>query len=98
MEAVKFMTEKNAIDILLIELIRIHLEKSEICFSDKNDTLIRDAEAIIDNLNDENKCTIKKYIDSFTDHMAQEEVYLYTAGIKDGIRLMNWIKEIKEDS
>lgn len=93
------MTEKNAIDILLIELIRIHLEKSEICFNKKNEELIQDAEAIIDNLNEENKCIIKKYIDSFIDYMAQEEVFLYTAGIKDGIRLLNRITEIsKEDT
>lgn len=93
------MTEKNAIDILVIELIRLHLEKSEICFNKKNDTLIRDAEAIIDNLSDENKYTVKKYIDSFIDHMAQEEVFLYMAGIKDGIRLLNWITNIsKKDS
>lgn len=92
------MNEKEAINILLIELIKIYLKKSGIFYDKKSDELIRKAENIINSLNEEDKDKVSQYVNGLIGHMAEEETYIYTAGIKDGIRLLYWITTIvKED-
>lgn len=75
------MTEKNAIDELIVELIGIHLKKLNTAYNQKCDEQIRKAESIINNLGEEDKTVIRQCINDLIDRSAEEEVCLYTAGI-----------------
>ena len=90
------MTEKkDVIDLFLLELIGIHLKKSNAGGDKKKDLqLIQNAESIINALSEEDRDTVKQYVNNLISHMADEELCLYTAGIKDGIKLLNWVTEI----
>lgn len=91
--------EKDALDLFLLELIGIHLKKANLGGDKKKDgQLIEDAESIINGLNKKDRDIVKQYVNNMIYHMADEEVCLYTAGIKDGIRLLSWITMVIENS
>lgn len=92
------MTEKDAINVLLLELIGIHLKISNIGMNEKNTVqVIENAENIINGLNEEDRNIIRMYINNLTNQIADEEMCLYTAGVKDGIRLLNWITVVSKE-
>lgn len=93
------MTEKNAVDDLIVELIGIHLKKLNTAYSQKCEEQIREVESIINNLGEEDKAVMEQCINDLINRLAEEEVCLYTAGIKDGIKLFHWITTVsKEDT
>lgn len=89
--------EKDTINLFLLELIGIHLKNSKIGGNKQDDKqLIQDAEKIIESLCEKDRNTIKTYVNNLIEYMADEEICLYTAGIKDGIRLLNWITTLSK--
>lgn len=89
--------ERDAFDLFLSEIIAIHLKKAHISGDKKKDMqLIEDAERIINDLNKNDRDTVKQYVNNLIYRMADEEVCLYTAGIKDGIKLLSWIMSISK--
>lgn len=91
------MSEKELLDMMIAERIDMLLRqmpKNRPNESREVSQLIKQAEQLLQRMPQEEWVTLTLYMDHQTDRLADEGTYLYTCGITDGIRLMNYIARL----
>ena len=90
------MNEQELIDLVIVERIDILLHqkeaKKENC--EEESLFIKEAESILRRLPKREWDVLNRYIELQRLQMAENESYLYSFGIADGIRIMKYIEKL----
>jgi len=90
------MNERELIDLVIVERIDMLLhhkeEERESCESES--LFFEEAESILKKLPKKDGDILNKYIELQGLQIAENESYLYSCGIADGIRIMKYIEKL----
>lgn len=91
------MNEQKLIDMVIVE--RINMLLYQRCLSKKEGCkpeppFIEKAESILSQLPKEEWDILNEYMEYRTLEMADNESYLYSCGLSDGVRIMKYIKNL----
>ncbi|XBX06022.1 hypothetical protein QMP26_37520 [Enterocloster clostridioformis] len=85
------MSEKKWIEYIIYEWMGLHwkeLYHSKADGRQEESQILDRVEAILKRLTKKERKTINRFFDLTTERHAKENAYLYTCGVKDGIRAM----------
>ncbi len=91
------MSEKEWIEYIIYERMELHwqeLYRSKADDRREEGRTLDQFEAILKRLTKKERKTINRFFDLSTERHAKETAYLYTCGVKDGIRAMKLINSL----
>lgn len=91
------MDEKEILDMMIserIDLLLTTMHRMEQSENDETAHLMEDAEALLKRMPREEWIIITRYMERHTDRLTDDAVYLYSCGIKDGVRLMKYLRAL----
>ena len=90
------MKERELLDMMILERIQDLLAqiKEDSAKREESLRILEQAEAVLNRLSEQEHSLMEQYLNSMSEHMAEEEPALYTGGFKDGIRVMKFINSL----
>lgn len=91
------MNEKEWIEYFIYERMELHWQKlyrSKADDRQEESQMLDRVEAILKRLTKKERKTISRFFDLTMERSAKETTYLYTCGVKDGIRAMKLINSL----
>ena len=91
------MSEKKWIEYIIYERMELHWQElyhSKADGRQEESQMLDRVEAILKRLTKKERKTINRFFDLSTERHVKETAYLYTCGVKDGIRAMKLINSL----